>query len=436
MLSNGTGLRNAIDSTRTSDHLDDFWNWYESRLRQGSYAVDPAPFSELENWVLAPETGNLAHRSGAFFSVEGLAVTTNFGPVTSWQQPIIRQPEVGILGILVKEFDGVPHFLLSAKMEPGNVNTLQLSPTIQATRSNYTRVHRGAASRYLGYFTGGPDTRVAVDVLQSEHGQWFHQKQNRNMIVWTTAAVRPHEGYHWLTFDQISSLLRHDNVINMSTRSVLACLPAPEQGPALHTDAEVWGWLNDTRARYQLSCLPMPLAKMDGWRITDDELANLEGTGFRVLGLRVKATGREVREWSQPIIAPQRQGLVAMLTRRVNGTNHLLMHARVDAGHQDVIELGPTVCYSPGDPEPAFLSAVLSAPAPRVHYDTLLSEEGSRLYHAVNRYMIIDAADDVAAMLPEDYRWLSVDQVSRLLTHRNTVNVQARTLLACLHSRH
>jgi dTDP-4-dehydro-6-deoxy-alpha-D-glucopyranose 2,3-dehydratase len=195
--------------------------------------------------------------------VEGLAVTTNFGPVSGWQQPIIRQPEVGILGILVKEFGGVPHFLLSAKMEPGNVNALQLSPTVQATPSNYTRVHRGAASRYLDFFTGDRDARLAVDVPQSEHGQWFHQKQNRNMIVWTTGAVEPHEGYHWLTFDQISSLLSHDNVINMSTRSVLACLPPPAQGPALHTDAEVWTWLNDARARYQLSSSPMPLAKLD-----------------------------------------------------------------------------------------------------------------------------------------------------------------------------
>jgi oxidase EvaA len=434
MLYDGTDLRKAIDPIRSSDRLADFWQWYESRLQQGSYAVERAPFSELENWTLDPETGNLTHGSGAFFSVGGLAVGTNYGPVASWSQPIMRQPEVGILGILVKEFGGVPHCLLSAKMEPGNINTLQLSPTVQATRSNYTRVHQGAASRYLDFFTGGRDARIIVDVLQSEHGHWFYQKQNRNMIVCTTAEVEPHEGYHWLTFDQISALLNHDNLINMSTRSVLACLPVPEQGPARRSDAEVRAWLNDARVRYQLSTWPIPLSKMDGWRVTDDEVASLDGTGFRIIGLRVKASGREVKQWSQPIIAPQRQGLAAMLTRRIDGVDHLLMHACVDAGHQDVIELGPTVSYNRGGPAPAFLADVLSAPAHRVRYDTLLSEEGSRLYHAVSRYMIVDAVDDVATTLPEDYRWLSVDQVGRLLEHRNTVNTQVRSLLACLPS--
>src|SRR5690349_14894378 len=67
-------------------------------------------------------------------------------------QPIINQPEVGILGILAKEFDGVPHFLMQAKVEPGNPRPLMLSPTVQATRSNYTQVHKGAQVKYLEYF--------------------------------------------------------------------------------------------------------------------------------------------------------------------------------------------------------------------------------------------------------------------------------------------
>ncbi|MFH4268324.1 NDP-hexose 2,3-dehydratase family protein, partial [Acinetobacter baumannii] len=69
------------------------------------------------------------------------------------------------------------------KVEPGNCNGLQLSPTVQATRSNYTRVHQGRAVPYLEYFVDARKHRVIADVRQSEQGSWFFQKRNRNMIV-------------------------------------------------------------------------------------------------------------------------------------------------------------------------------------------------------------------------------------------------------------
>ena len=53
------------------------------------------------------------------------------------------------------------HCLMQAKMEPGNVNPLQLSPTVQATRSNYTQVHRGTGTRYLEYFVGPTAARCS-----------------------------------------------------------------------------------------------------------------------------------------------------------------------------------------------------------------------------------------------------------------------------------
>src|SRR5262249_17485966 len=144
------------------------------------------PFADMVGWRFAPGTGNLVHDSGKFFSVEGLELTTDFGWTNHWAQPIINQPEIGILGILVKEFDGVLHCLMQAKMEPGNVTTLQLSPPVQATRSNYTRVHRGSSIPYLEYFVATRRSGVLVDALQSEQGAWFLHKRNRNMVVEVT----------------------------------------------------------------------------------------------------------------------------------------------------------------------------------------------------------------------------------------------------------
>ena len=43
------------------------------------------------------------------------------------KQPIINQPEIGFLGFITKEFNGILHFLVQAKVEPGNVNNVQIS---------------------------------------------------------------------------------------------------------------------------------------------------------------------------------------------------------------------------------------------------------------------------------------------------------------------
>ncbi|MFD9074046.1 NDP-hexose 2,3-dehydratase family protein [Streptomyces lasiicapitis] len=43
----------------------------------------------------------------------------------------------------------LPHFPLRAKAEPGNVNGVHLSPTVQAAKSNYSRAHGGSSVPYL-----------------------------------------------------------------------------------------------------------------------------------------------------------------------------------------------------------------------------------------------------------------------------------------------
>jgi hypothetical protein len=84
-----------------------------------------------------------------------------------------------------------------------------------------------------------------------------------------------------------------------------------------------------------------------------------------------------------------------------------------------------------------FLDEVLTADPSRVRYEAVHSEEGGRFLNAESRYLFVSADPDggaAAGDLPPGYRWLSVDQLSALARHSHYVNVQARTLLACLHA--
>jgi oxidase EvaA len=435
--------RSAAATTGALLPTDEFADWLEQRRRAHRFEVDRIPFTELDGWFFQEGTGNLVHRSGRFFSVEGLHVTINGGAVRDWHQPVINQPEVGILGILVKEFDGVLHFLMQAKMEPGNPNLLQLSPTVQATRSNYTKVHKGADVKYIDYFTDERRGRVLVDALQSEHGSWFLHKSNRNMIVEAVGEVEPHDDFCWLTLGQIGELLHRDNVVNMDSRTVLSCAPFPdESGGALHSDTELLSWFTAERSRHDLHARRVPLAGLPGWRRDGKTISHTEGRYFDVVAVRVQAGSREVTGWTQPLFEPVGLGVTAFLTRNIGGVPHVLAHARVEGGFLDTVELGPTVQYTPGNyahlaeaGRPPFLDLVLGADPARIRYEAVHAEEGGRFLNAVSRYLIVEADEhEVPLDPPPGYRWVTPAQLTTLVRHGHYVNVQGRTLLACLNA--
>ncbi|MCP3015089.1 NDP-hexose 2,3-dehydratase family protein [Nocardiopsis dassonvillei] len=456
MTGSGDGARFALSASDRAVPLvsdAEFARWWESRPRHELLSVERVGFDHTRSWSFSAGTGDLVHESGGFFSVRGLRVASGGAVV---HQPVIDQPEIGILGILVKEFDGVPHFLMQAKFEPGNVNLRQISPTVQATRSNYTGVHGGRATPYVEYFRAPRRGRVLVDVLQSEQGEWFWRKHNRNIVVEVgpDEEVPEHEDYRWFTLRQIHGMLRRDNLVNMDARTVLSCLPvARGEGPepadpfgralarsygdgALHPMTGVVSWFTEAKTVVDWRSELLPLPRAEGWRRTGDEISG--GPGFRIIMVSVSARIREVASWTQPLLAPERHGFAAFLVREIGGVLHVLVRARAEPGTLDRVEITPTVQYSAsaealGRPEP-FAAQAESPPAHRVRYDALLSEEGGRFHHAQTRYRIVEADPDLPAEVPPDFLWVTVAQLMELVRHGHYLNIEARTLLVCLHT--
>ncbi|GHH39501.1 NDP-hexose 2,3-dehydratase family protein [Lentzea cavernae] len=442
-------------------HLDlpDFHRWFTGLAERCFTTARRIPLDALDGWHTLPGSGDIVHASGKFFSVNGIDVELPGNAVPRWTQPIINQPEVGILGILVKEFDGRLHLLMQAKPEPGNPNGLQLSPTVQATRSNYTRVHGGQDVPYLEYFRDTSRHTVVADVRQSEQGAWFYQKRNRNMIVSVSEDVELLDGFCWLTLGQVHRLLLLDDLINMDARTVLSCLPFTGAGelsgagdgfrdvvarscgpavPGVHSEDEILRWITDVRTRTEVRTRLIPLHEVRQWHRTEHAITHETGRFFDVMAVEVRASGREVRTWTQPMIEPYGTGLAALLVRRIDGVLHAFVRATAEPGFLDVAELSPTVQCTPENfdvlPEaarPPFLDLALTAPASSIRFDAVLSEEGGRFFHPRTRYVIIEVDEELEH---PDFRWVVPHQLVGLLRHSHYVNVQARTLVACLHS--
>ncbi|WP_097233852.1 NDP-hexose 2,3-dehydratase family protein [Streptomyces zhaozhouensis] len=446
-----------------------FREWFAERQRQNVAEVRQVPLNEMPGWNIEAGTGNIVHESGRFFSVEGVDVRLASGPWQSWSQPMIFQQEVGTLGIIVKRLGGVLHFLMQAKNEPGNHNGVQLSPTVQATRSNYTRVHRGQAVPYVEYFQQAHRHRLLTDVLQSEQGSWFYRKRNRNMVVEVEEDVEARDNFCWLTLGQIHRLLAEDDMVNMDARTVLGCLPFAGEGAALpavrldeglrsalvrschaesgglHSMTAIRRWLNDQRVMTEIRTRPTPLNEVAGWERSEEVVEHEDRRFFRVIGVDVRSGSREVKQWTQPMVQPCGQGLIAFLVARFDGVLHALVNARSQPGFLDGVELAPTVQCTPSNylpgPRPAhlrYLDHVLDAPADRIVFDSVHSEEGGRFHHARNRYLIVELDNGPGrveeTLLDDSFRWVTLHQLAALLRHSYYVNVEARNLTACLHS--
>ena len=454
-----------IHSLLTTDNpfnsTEELREWIEQRNREVHVDVNLIPFNEMEGWHV-DEDGSLRHNSGKFFSIEGIHIETDYGKTPSWDQPIINQPEVGYLGILTKEINGVLYFLMQAKIEPGNVNCVQISPTLQATKSNYSRVHKGKKPAYLDYFVNVKPENVLLDQLQSEQGARFLRKRNRNIIIKVDEEVEVLPDFRWMTLGQIKNFMSVDNMVNMDTRTVLsgidftdyispmtASLTMSEFGRGLIKSAQttsgvttmrqLLSWLTGLKAKYDLIVKTKPIDKLQGWYRSEAEIANDKGKFFRIIGVKVSISSREVTSWCQPLVQPMQQGICAFIIKKKGGVWHFLVQAKMECGNYDVLELAPTVqsltdnfrAYS-GVGRADFTDYVLETPKERVIYDVLQSEEGGRFYREQNRNMIVVAGDDFPKELPERYRWMTLGQIYRFLKFNNYINIQARSLLSAL----
>ena len=460
-------LRSALHGSRNDSEISHTLQWLKEQNNAVRVHVRKTRFQDLDQWLFDEKNYNLRHISGGFFSIDGIRVSANWGGPPSWEQPIINQPEIGILGIIAREFGGVLHFLMQAKIEPGNVNNVQLSPTLQATKSNYTLVHKGAKPSYLEYFLSEKKV-VLLDQLQSEQGARFLRKRNRNIIIQVFEDIPVYDNFRWLTLSQIISLIRYNNVVNMDTRTVISGISfgdynqeivdfyseigigsrdsissrflksALSRGNSYRSFDEILSWLAGLKSQYELRVDKIPLSEVSGWVVSDTEIRHEKGKYFKVIPVEVEIENREVKVWNQPLVEPTQEGICGFIIREINGILHFLVQAKLECGNHDIIEMAPTVqCltgnYRDSDVQaPPYLDYFLQPESKAYLINTLQSEEGGRFYREQNRNMILEVGDDFPVEIPENFCWLTLNQLKTFLKFNNFLNIQARSLISAI----
>ncbi len=449
--------------------------WLRNLNSKQLFDVKQVPLTEMKQWIWDKEIGEIKHKSGGFFRIRGLHLDSQYKEERSWDQPIIFQPEIGILGFIVKKINGILHFLIQAKAEPGNINTFQLSPTVQATRSNFLRLHGGKKTTFLEYFNGDKKARVILDRFQSEQGTRFYNKRNRNIVVLVdeNEQIDPGDNFRWMSLGQIIHFNQFDNHVNMDTRSIISCLNLlPEKPVSLnrvdrenlrdclnsngfedeiseyalnnivsaHPNTTTLKSINQhisnfTNERYKciINKSFIPLQDMKEWKTSDYSIKRPDNRFYEIMGVEVEASHREVVRWDQPIVKQSNHGVIALLSTMINGTCYYLVQFKMECGLIDNMEMAPTIQCIPTNyrnPESIpFMNYVNSDNS--ILSDAMQSEEGGRFFREENRNMIINVNN-----LPEFdesvFALMSLAQLKHFSLFASTLNIELRSVISTI----
>lgn len=426
-------------------------NWIKQENTGRVVKIKPTSLRNSTYWFYDSEKGYITNKNGSFFTIKGIQEITN--QKVTVEQPIIVQNEIGYLGIIMKVINGVLYCLMQAKIEPGNINKVQISPTIQATKSNFTQKHGGKKPPYLNIFLNIKTEQIIYDQIQSEQSSRFYKKRNRNICVITDENIDILPHFIWMTIGQIKALMKYDNLVNMDTRTIISCLPfhktKTESVSArfqnnrilksyLSIDnkkiIEIYSFLANKKMLSDTAVNFKPLKTLSGWNFNDNEIVSKNPYPFKCIFCKIEIEDREVRSWSQPLFMAEGKALFGLFIREIQGIVEILIKGKHEIGCFDYIELGPTVQkeYFTNEPnneiDERFYAKMNKSE--NIIIDTVLSEEGGRFYHEQNRNIIIEISDDFE--IPYGYFWVSLGTVSTLMEHNNLVNIQLRNLISLL----
>ena len=408
------------------------FNWLNNQKKKQFLIIKNKDLSKLNKWIYSKR--EIYHKSKKFFRIAGIRIQSNFYNKKSWDQPIIVQNEIGILGIIKNKKTN--KYLLQAKVEPGNINKIQISPTVQATRSNYSRIHGGKTIPFLKYFL----RRNKNFSLQTEQAFRYYNKKNSNIFTYVNKKIDIDEKFRWFSKIEIFNLLKEKNLINMDTLSVFSSFIKKKKIDfPLNNKKKMVNWRNSLNKKYFLKNKIISLSSIKNWNLTKKKINHKTNNYFSVIGIKVKTNKREITEWYQPIIMGSEMAFAGYLIKKFKNTNHYLCRYILKPGSKEStfscsVNTSKLKNYKKNKDLTNFQKNLISkyfTKSKNILYDNVLSDEGGRFYHSQIKYMACKLDKNQNIQLPDSYIWLSQNQIIDLI-NKQKIDIEARLLFGII----
>ena len=411
-------------------------NWLKKEKKRNKLKVKIIKLIDLKNWNFNRK--EISHHSGRFFKIVGLKISTNFFK-RNWDQPIIVQNEIGILGILKNRSNN--KYLLQAKVEPGNKNKLQISPTVQATKSNYSQIHGGKKVPYLKYFLN-IDKKYAVN--QSEQGFRYLNKFNSNRIVYVKNGLKLLPGFRWFGLKDIEKLIKMKNILNMDTISVFSSFIQKKKNDRPYLPMKrIKDLIKKNDEKFFIESKIVSLFDLNDWSFKRETIKHKKDKHFSIIGAKVSTNKREVLEWNQPILKGKKLAMAGFLLKEINNTLHYLCRYILKPGlDTSVVTCTVNSSQIKGYKNNSNLSSIqkkliseyfmnIKNNKNKLLYDNIISDEGGRFYHCEIRNIAILINKNMKFKLPNTYFWVSQNQMIKMIKNKK-IDIEGRLLFGCI----
>ncbi len=402
-------------------------NWLQKQKKINKLRIQKKNISYLKDWIFKKNL--IFHKTNNFFSIKAFLFKKKNKKKF---QPLIVQKEEGILGIIKQRKLGKDYYLLQSKIEPGNINGIQISPTVQATKSNYLRKHGGKKTLFLDYFLKSKKNfKIISKIKLSEQGSRFLKKNNWNILCEAKNISIPiKKNYCWLTKENIKNLINKKNMINMDTISVLSSIIKKNSiDKKVNSSKYLNIKLKKFNKKLNLKRNQINFKDLRGWKINKNSIYDINKKIFSIFFIDVIASLREVKKWEQPIISDHFSSFNGFLVSEIDNTKHYLLKIISELGF-DQTKYTSTIF------EKNFSIKSQKNIKYKSHFnkkncsmDIINSDEGGRFLKNQTRNMVCEIKDHNKINLNDNFVWASHNQVIELI-NQNKMTIEARNLFA------
>jgi oxidase EvaA len=125
--------------------------------------------------------------------------------------------------------------------------------------------------------------------------------------------------------------------------------------------------------------------------------------------------------------------VVGLLCQRRDNVLQFLVRALLEPGEPEV-RIGPTLQCIPENHQtlPLFFDDIVHAPDRLVRFRTIQSEEGGRFHHDERVLMVVEQPEGCSVQHPPEFIWMTLRDIKEMIARYANVNIEMRSLIACL----
>ena len=402
-------------------------SWLKEQKKNNRIKIKRKKISSLKDWIFKKDT--IIHKSKNFFSIKSFLFKKKNNKIF---QPLIKQKENGILGIIKLKKGIKNYYLLQSKIEPGNINGIQISPTVQATKSNYLRKHGGKKTLFLNYFLfKKKNIKIISKFKLSEQGSRFLDKKNWNIFLETKKNnINLDKNYKWFSKDEIQYLAKKKNMLNMDALSVFSCAIKKNLNETLlNSNNYILKKLKFFNKKNKFIINKINFSQLKEWKISEKFLKDVKKKYFSIFFIDVFANQREVKKWEQPIIKDHFFSLNGFIICEINNTTHYLLKLINEPG-LDNAKYTSTIFEKNFNTQKKKIKYLSFFKKKKYLMNVVNSDEGGRFFKNQTKNIVTRIKNYKLIRPDKDFVWVSHNQIIKLISE-NRITIEARILFAC-----